>query len=347
MPTKIFVSQIDDTLNDGSPAPLNSIIYLGNDGPTWKLIEEIYPVGFKGSSGFVGSSGFRGSVGLFGEPGYTGSTGEQGFRGDTGFRGSVGFTSSTGFFGSTGYTGSIGDTGYSGSQGDFGITGYQGSGGVGVQGPEGYRGSKGITGFTGSKGAIDPFNFLDLSDVALYYNTYVGYENAYVRVNEFGDAISLDTTILLSNNINQTVHFNNNIIDKPVFQGYSESVVNNLTTSTVVCNPLDGNIFEIILSNPSTIIELSNYITEPNMLSGKFYTLTLFIKQGDGDNTVDWTNELYKIFWSIGDGVSQETGPTLSVTQNYIDIVTVSTYDGGVTWFGVLGAKGFNTGYYD
>lgn len=348
MPTKIFVSQIDDTLNDGSPAPLNSIIYLGDDGPTWKLIEEIYPVGFKGSAGFVGSAGFRGSVGLFGEPGYQGSIGDDGFRGLTGFRGSIGYTSSVGFSGSTGYMGSFGDTGYSGSEGDFGITGYKGSGGdTGFQGSEGYRGSKGITGFTGSKGAIDPFNFIDLADVALYYNTYVGYENAYVRVNEFGDAISLDTTSLLSNTIAQTIHFNNNIVDKPVFKGYSETVVNNLVGASIVCNPLDGNIFNITLNNPVTTIELSNYITEPDIVAGNFYTLTLFIKQGDGDNTIDWTNVNYKIFWSIGDGVSQETGPSLSVTLNYIDVITVSTYDGGETWFGVLGAKGFNTAYYD
>jgi hypothetical protein len=342
MPTKIFVSQIDDTLNDGSTAPLNSIIYLGNDGPTWKLIEEIYPVGFKGSAGYKGSEGYRGSVGLFGEPGYKGSEGDLGPRGTSGYRGSVGFTSSTGFFGSTGFKGSIGDVGYVGSNGDFGITGFQGSGGdYGFQGSAGFRGSLGITGYTGSKGAIDPFNFLDLSDVASYYNTYTGYENAYVKINQYGDGILLDTTRLLSNNVTSNINFNNNILNAPVLKGYSETVVGDLTGDPITCNPIDGNIFKITLNTPVTTIVLKNYFTEASMVQTNFYTLTLFLKQGDGNNLVDWTNDYYTIYWSVGDGVTQEIGPILSLSQNYIDIITLSTYDGGVTWFGVLGAKGF------
>ena len=342
MPTKIFVSQIDDTLNDGSPAPLDSIIYLGNDGPTWKLIAEIYPVGFKGSAGYVGSSGFRGSAGIFGEPGYRGSEGDLGPRGNSGFRGSNGYFGSDGYKGSAGYLGSAGDIGFQGSNGDFGVTGYQGSNGVtGFQGSEGYRGSKGITGYTGSKGDIEPFNFLDLSDVAAYYDTYFTYQNAYVKVNPYADGLTFDTTQLLSNNITESVNFNNNVLNLPVLKGYSETVVGVLTDDPIECNPVDGNIFKITLNNPLTTIALKNYFNEANMLQTNFYTITLFLKQGDGDNLVDWTNDYYVIYWSVGDGVTQEIGPILSISQNYIDIITLSTYDGGVTWFGVLGAKGF------
>jgi hypothetical protein len=342
MPTKIFVSQIDDTLNDGSPAPLDSIIYLGNDGPTWKLIAEIYPVGFKGSAGFIGSAGFRGSVGLFGEPGFRGSEGDMGSQGPAGFRGSNGYFGSLGYKGSAGYLGSVGDIGFQGSNGDFGVTGYQGSeGGTGFQGSNGFRGSLGISGYTGSKGAIDPFGFLELSDVASRYATYNDYHGAHLRVSDVGDGIVFDNTELLSNNVTSTINFNNNILNLPVLKGYSETVVGELTGDPITCNPVDGNIFKITLNTPITNIALKNYFNEANMLQTNFYTISLFLKQGDGNNLVDWTNDYYVIYWSVGDGVTQEIGPILSISQNYIDIITLSTYDGGVTWFGVLGAKGF------
>ena len=342
MPTKIFVSQIDDTLNDGSPAPLNSIIYLGDAGPVWRLIEEIYPVGFNGSAGFKGSEGFRGSVGLFGEPGFRGSEGTLGPQGISGFRGSVGFTSSTGFFGSVGFVGSTGIVGYSGSGGDFGIVGYQGSGGdYGFKGSAGFRGSLGIAGFTGSKGAIDPFTFLELSDVASRYATYDDYHGAHLKVSDTGDGIVFDNTELLSNNVTSNINFNNSILSTPVLKGYSETVVGDLTGDPITCNPIDGNIFKLTLNTPVTTVVLKNYYTEATMLQTNFYTITLFVKQGDGDNLIDWTNDYYVIYWSVGDGVTQEIGPVLSISQNYIDIITLSTYDGGVTWFGVLGAKGF------
>ena len=342
MPTKIFVSQIDDTLNDGSPAPLDSIIYLGNEGPTWKLIAEIFPVGFNGSAGYKGSEGYRGSVGLFGEPGFRGSEGAEGPRGISGFRGSIGFTSSVGYFGSLGYRGSNGEVGFQGSNGDQGVVGFQGSeGGTGYQGSDGYKGSGGITGYTGSKGAIDPFGLLQLSDVATYYNTYSGYEQSYLKVNQQGDGIEFNTTKLLSNNVTANVYFNNNVLDRAVFKGFSELVVDNLTGDPILCNPIDGNIFKITLNTPTTTIELGNVYNEPLMSDTKFYTITLFIKQGDGDNLIDWTNNFYTVYWSTGDGVTQEIGPVLSISQNYIDIITLSTYDGGITWFGVLGAKGF------
>jgi hypothetical protein len=340
MTTKIFISQIDTTQPDGSTASPNSILYLTSDGPLWKPVAELSSVGYVGSSGtkgYDGSVGYKGSQGENGMPGTAGYQGSAGYRGSAGvgYTGSVGYTSSIGYTSSVGYQGSQGDTGYFGSlgyTGYFGSTGYRGSEGTGFFGSTGYRGSSGET------ARLDPFPFLNLSDVA--YDTYNDYAGAFVRVNNARDGLELSMISVLTNSINVNVDMNGYSLSEPVFSGYSESVKEvGSSAAEVYYNAIsDGNVITLTLVMPITDIHLTNN----NLISGRLYSMTFIIKQDSvGGRMIDWTNNI--MYWSTGDGINQTDGPNLSLSPFYTDIITVYTVDGGNSWYGVMGARGFPT----
>ena len=349
MTTKIFVSQIDTTQPDGSTASFDSVIYLSDTGPIWKPLSALNSVGYTGSKGidgYFGSVGYQGSTGEVGMPGTSGYKGSVGYTGSSGvgYKGSVGYTSSIGYTSSVGYTGSQGTTGYFGSlgyTGYFGSVGYQGSLGVGYRGSVGYQGSDGITGI------LAPFPFINLSDVAdTNGNPYTGYNDyggSYVRVKPSRDGLVLDPTVVLTPNITVNVDFQGNQLQHPVFSGYSENVIDagisgDLVGASLSANPLDGNVITATLNSPITTITMTN----TRLISGRLFSLTFLLKQDSiGGRILDWTNNI--IYWSTGDGINQNTGPILSTQPFYTDIITVYTYDGGGSWYGIMGARGFPT----
>ena len=344
MTTKIFVSQIDTTQPDGSTAPSNSVLLLSETGPVWYAASGLSGPGYRGSAGYFGSTGYFGSKGYTGSageegalglPGFQGSVGYRGSNGIDGYNGSVGFLGSAGYFGSVGFRGSVGGSGFTGS---IGLDGFRGStGSTGFFGSLGYFGSVGYRGSAGATGVVDPFPLLNLSDVP--YDSYNDFAGAYLRVNNERDGITFDTTEVLTDNITTNVEVNGNEIREPVFKGYSE-LVNDIgnSTATLLCSIADGNVIKTTLNAAVVTIELDN----TGLIDGRLYSATFFLKQDStGGRVVDWTNN--SMVWSSGDGIDQATGPVLSTTANYTDVVTLYTIDAGVTWFGVMGAKGFPT----
>jgi hypothetical protein len=357
MTTKIFVSQIDSTQPDGTTAAANTIIVLGSNGPYWGDFGG-------GGNGYTGSVGYRGSAGYFGSIGYKGSKGDDGVYGAVGYRGSVGFsgsngevgfqgsagTGTTGFTGSVGFGGSVGTIGFFGSLGFFGSTGYRGSSGFvgsdGYVGSVGYRGSVGEVGETSFTTLTDGPGALVANKVLVVNSSATGVILTSNIVLTSANVVSANITSLIVGTIASNVVFagtkfdyDDKLIVDPVLKGYGETV-NNIgnSTSTLTVNPKDGNIVRSVLNAGVVVFD----ITTTGLVSGPLYSITLFLKQdGTGSRIVDWTNLV--LYWSTAEGISQVNGPTLSTSPYYTDVVTLSSFDGGATWFGSLAVKGFPT----
>jgi hypothetical protein len=342
MATKIYVSQIDTANNTGGQADIGSIIIVGSNGPYWSNdavmaiigtpLSEL--TGYKGSVGFQGSAGFQGSQGI---TGFTGSTGPDGPFGVSGYQGSLGSTGYSGSIGDVGYQGSTGSTGFTGStgyRGSLGDTGYQGS--TGSSGSTGYKGSQGDTGYRGSTGATGTLAFINLTDVP---QSYSGKGNYFLRVNSTATGITFDSGAYITNSVSTAMNFSGNTIFSPTFQNYSETINSKGNSGTsITVNPSDGNLATITLNQPIVAITLST----TGLISGKSFSMTIALKQDStGGRTVDWSNQT--VYWPAGEGIYAPDGPTLSTQANYTDFVTFMTFNGGLSWYGLMSAKGFPT----
>jgi len=342
MVTKIFVSQIDNTNADGSIAPNGASITITNGAAVWAAANSV-PTGYVGSIGFQGSLGASGYAGSLGEEGLLGPMGPEGYTGSVGaagpgFQGSLGNSGYQGSAGGgVGYQGSIGNVGF---QGSLAFGGYRGS--LGYEGSIGFQGSKGDIGFVGSSGtagfgATMPFTYLtDLSP-----NTYTNKANFVVRVNNVANGVTLvdGNTYLRSAGISSNLTFSSNsTIDQPVIKSYSETK-QQLTSATnsITLTYSTGNIKVITLSPSSGSIVSIRMPTD--IPADVHVTIVLYLKQdATGSRTVDWS--LSNVKWPTAEGIPI-TGPTLSTTPAYTDILSFTTHNGGGVWYGFMSAKGF------
>ena len=357
MSTKIFVSQIDSTNPDGNSGNLGSYLVLGSQGAFWTT-GDVPPVGYTGSIGEIGVPGISGFNGSAGEQGVIGDPGFEGYAGSIGDQGSVGHQGSVGFEGSIGATGYLGTQGYYGSAGFSGSVGFNGS--FGITGYQGTTGDKGSVGFTGSTG--DPYvpqlNFNQLLDLSP--NTYTGRANYVVTVNTAANGITLvnPNNFVMSTMSDRSLSWSNVVID---FDGtyskvYNANLINatvsysteNIYSNTSVTNSVTlptssgsiRNVARLTLS-PSSGSTVAVTLPTTGIPSNKHFTLTIYLKQdATGSRTVDWSTNTIK--WPLAEGVPL-TGPTLSTTANYVDVVTFTTLDGGTSWYGFLSAKGFSS----
>lgn len=348
MVTKIFVSQIDSTNSDGTTAANGSYIQLVGGAAVWAAGGGLGATGYGGSIGFIGSLGFQGSKGDQGDVGLAGPMGEEGYKGSAGdagpgfkgSQGSVGFAGSAG--GGVGYTGSAGEIGY---QGSISPGGFRGSVGFnGSVGDAGFTGSIGAAGYIGSAGtpgpAISgvPFNYItDLTP-----NTYPTRANYLVTVNNTANGVTLidGNTYVRYNSATANINFSGNVfIQGAKLRSYTESYESTATaTNSINLTGDNTNIWNITL-NPSSgsVVAIRLPIDIP---TATHYTVVLYLKQNaTGSRTVDWS--LNNIKWPTAEGVPA-TGPTLSTTPNYTDILTFTTMNGGGSWYGFMSGKGFN-----
>jgi hypothetical protein len=354
MSTKIFVSQIDSTNPDGSSGLVGSYIVLGSTGALWSP-GNAPPVGYEGSIGAIGPTGVAGFNGSAGLQGIIGDQGFEGFQGSAGSNGNVGYGGSVGFEGSIGATGIQGNAGYLGSAGFQGTVGFKGS--FGDTGFIGSAGSQGIIGFTGSTG--DPFqpqmNFTQILDLSP--NTYTAKANYLVKVNSSANGITLidGNTYIQTTTINRAIEFVNTAL---IFSGTSgnfiyganivfsttrsvvESVYySNTTTNSVLIS--NTNVAKVTLRPSSGTIVTITLPPTVSAFSNKHLSLTTYLKQDEtGARTVDWSNNTIR--WPLAEGVPV-TGPSLSTTAGYVDVVTFTSFDGGSSWYGFLSAKGFSS----
>ena len=96
---------------------------------------------------------------------------------------------------------------------------------------------------------------------------------------------------------------------------------NVLSSNNILINPLSGNtVFNINLSDRNTTIAIGSAPTE-------VYSITILLTQQTGSNLVNWGSN---VKWSYNRPV------VLSYEIGEKDIISLETYDKGVTWYGAL-----------
>ena len=102
-----------------------------------------------------------------------------------------------------------------------------------------------------------------------------------------------------------------------------------ITGTEVTIDPNAACMQSLTLTQPNTTINIGE-LTGP---TGIYRQLTLLIKQGTGANLADWG---YSVRWS------NARKPTLSYRKDAVDLVTLLTVDGGLTWLGMFNGGWFN-----
>ena len=104
----------------------------------------------------------------------------------------------------------------------------------------------------------------------------------------------------------------------------SSLVINNVSgKSDVTITPSKYNVYNVALSADTTTFIINNAGLAPTNLA----EIRIYLKQGTGSNTVAWPEN---VKWL--DGIK----PVISFTKNSIDVVQLSSVDGGATWLGSM-----------
>ena len=131
---------------------------------------------------------------------------------------------------------------------------------------------------------------------------------------------------------------NSNLIVNPIIKGYGETVNNlgNVTNAGVRFNVVnDGNIVSMTLTDSPVGITIDS----TGMVAGILYTVTLFITQDStGNRIIDWTG--LAPYWPTSENIPV-SGPVLSTTAGYTDVIVLYTLNAGTSWRGVLTLKGY------
>lgn len=104
----------------------------------------------------------------------------------------------------------------------------------------------------------------------------------------------------------------------------SSLVINNISgKSDVTIIPSKYNVYNVVLSADTTTFIINNAGLAPTNLA----EIRIYLKQGTGANTVAWPEN---VKWL--DGIK----PVTSFTKDSIDVVQLSSVDGGATWLGSM-----------
>lgn len=127
------------------------------------------------------------------------------------------------------------------------------------------------------------------------------------------------------------IDLDDKILRKPVLEDYGETIVGGAsgisTGSSYTVDCTSGNVFNLTLTANCTF----TFSNAP--ASGTMGHMTLILRQdATGSRTVTWPAG---VVWPAA------TAPTLTTTPGNMDVLQFSTYDGGVTWFGFVGAQAF------
>jgi hypothetical protein len=100
-----------------------------------------------------------------------------------------------------------------------------------------------------------------------------------------------------------------------------------ISSGTLTLNCSLGNVFQVALNAAITTLTISNIPT-----TGNAFGITLAFTMDGTARAVTWGAS---IKWSGG------TAPTLTSTNNKVDIFVLTTWDGGTTWFAMVGGQNF------
>ncbi len=132
------------------------------------------------------------------------------------------------------------------------------------------------------------------------------------------------------NSFNGIQNFNSGILSNPVLSNYGERVQNvSISSNMINLNLSSGNIFRTFLSSNITGINIQSMYP-----SGTSHSLTLVLDYNSGAMAVTWPSSIY---WNGGSG----SVPSLGSGIGRSAIVSLSTFNGGSTYFGFLGGNNF------
>ena len=104
----------------------------------------------------------------------------------------------------------------------------------------------------------------------------------------------------------------------------SSLVINSISgKSDVTIIPSKYNVYNVVLSADTTTFIINNAGLAPTNLA----EIRIYLKQGTGANTIAWPEN---VKWL--DGIK----PVTSFTKDSIDVVQLSSVDGGATWLGSM-----------
>lgn len=112
---------------------------------------------------------------------------------------------------------------------------------------------------------------------------------------------------------------------------YGEKVTK-ITVDTAAKAAIDltlNNVYELTLKQANSAITLVNPPTQSG--TNLAFSITLYLIQGQAGALVTWPSS---INWQ------DDIVPTLSTALNKVDVITLSTRDGGVHWTGFVSATG-------
>ena len=90
--------------------------------------------------------------------------------------------------------------------------------------------------------------------------------------------------------------------------------------------PKNYGVYDITLSAPDSIINIDRTGLDNKSVA----EVKIYLKQGTGSNTVTWTTD---IKWM------HDLMPILATEAGKVDIVVLTSVDGGNTWFGAIASK--------
>jgi len=118
-------------------------------------------------------------------------------------------------------------------------------------------------------------------------------------------------------------------ITTPTITGLNETkTAPTIASGVLALNCASGNVFHVSLNAAITSITFSNIPT-----TGTAYGLTLAFTADGTARAVTWPAA---VKWASGG-----TAPTLTSTNNKVDIFVLTTWDGGTTWYAMTGGQNF------
>jgi hypothetical protein len=123
-----------------------------------------------------------------------------------------------------------------------------------------------------------------------------------------------------------TANLQDNTLQRPTLRDYGETrTAPTISTGTLTLNLENGNVFEVSLNANVTTLTISN---PPASGTAGSFTLKL---QADGTaRTITWGAA---VKWPGG------TAPTLTSTNNKVDVLVFVTMDAGTTWYGFVAGQ--------
>jgi hypothetical protein len=109
---------------------------------------------------------------------------------------------------------------------------------------------------------------------------------------------------------------------------YTESItaVTAAVSTTIDCGT--GNNFDVTLASSITSLSFTNVPANRRL----YFCTLILIQDSTGGRTIAWPSS---VRWAGG------SIPTLTATANKIDIITLTTYDGGSSWLAMVGGQNF------